>query len=1382
MGDPAGQHGVTEASPLLSPSPPASAPSASGVSVWSYLTFGWYTPVLANIQTSVERGQQPNIEKDEGMPPLPDDNRTDYVRKTFQKYWKQEVQERPEDPSILRALLKAFMGPFILACFISSIGSFTTFIGPVVLQLIVPYLLDPESTASYGLMLCLAAFLSQLVTSLCTRHSYYLCCQVGIRVRTALIYEIFHKALRIDSTFYQDHPTGQVTNLMSTDVSQIAFFIEYLINAVTAPIQMIIAVCYLWFLLGFSSLGGIVTLAVSVPLSTKLAQIMGKYMMTLMKARDDRIQCNQEILSSMNIVKFQAWEDPFREKTEVLRMAEVKQLFNYKLVGAYTGIVYASVPVLVAVLSFGLYVTIGGHVLDAATALTAITIFGQLKIPLFMLPMVLTWGIESQIALKRIQTFLLAPDLEPVPKLTDGDESRNAAISIKSSTYSYHGFQKQAAEDAKLGLKHQVGRTEQELLLVKAKLGDIQERLAKLEGHHQMEYGSSDMDHPTDSYDGFKDILSLRRVNFTCNQGEFVAVVGGVGSGKSTLLKAILGEIHKVSGESGIRGSVAYFEQDPFIMNDTVKGNVLFGKSNEALDENLYRLAIKSACLKHDLDLLADGDQTLIGEKGTGLSGGQQARVAIGRAVYRDADISLLDDCLRAVDAHVGRELFDNCIVDVLLRDKLGKGTTRKRTVILVTNALQYLSHPRVDKIVVMKDGLIVESGSYSNLMGRKDSHFKSMLGTFNESMANEDENEVMEEGGTSDDEEDGDLEDIEETEEDPLEDIALSNGRGQRRRSSIMSVSAVRALSSGVATRASTASTASTVRQRSSRRLSVKESKLAQIPSKPKTSEAAKSKTGKVEWEVYKAWVEAAGGMWIVFPLIMLIAGPQVIDLVSRYWLTDFWGTRGKPDHQLFYLVVYTILGAFGVVVSFFNSIVPVVFNLRASKSFFTALLNSMLSAPMSFFDTTPTGKILNRFSQDINTIDEMLIGNFMSVMGMMSNILVTIVVLVSAVPILFIILPFLAIYYKQQHAYFSQSNRELKRIESASKSPIYALFAETLNGYCTIRAFEAEPALLSRLIDDLNKQQHAAYLLKVGNCWLGIRLEFIGTVLVTVGCLANMVAIERVQEYIKVEKEAPHHIPADKALDKEWPSNGQIEFKNYQLRYRPDLPLVLKGVDIIIPSRAKVGIVGRTGSGKSTLMNGLTRLVEPAGGKIILDGIDITTVGLAKLRSNIAIVPQDPVLFSGTVRTNLDPFGQHHDDRLMDALDRVGLCTGGSSSAVKSLEDKVEQDGSNFSAGQRQLLVIARALLGGASVVICDEATSSIDAEADSRIQRVFRDDFAHATTLTVAHRLNTIMDSTHILVMSDGKALEFDSPSNLLAKGGLFKDLVDKWEEEH
>jgi len=279
-----------------------------------------------------------------------------------------------------------------------------------------------------------------------------------------------------------------------------------------------------------------------------------------------------------------------------------------------------------------------------------------------------------------------------------------------------------------------------------------------------------------------------------------------------------------------------------------------------------------------------------------------------------------------------------------------------------------------------------------------------------------------------------------------------------------------------------------------------------------------------------------------------------------------------------------------------------------------------------------------------------------------------------------------------------------------------------------------------------------------------------------------ASMVSVERIRQYTQLDREAPYDTPADKLTEKGWPSRGMIEFIGAKLRYRPGLPLVLKGLNIKIPSQSRVGIVGRTGAGKSTILNAVTRLNELDDGKIILDGVDIKTIGLTTLRSNIAVIPQDPVLFSGTVKTNLDPFNQHSNDKLMDVLGRVGLYSTDSSCAIKSLDDGVEQDGKNYSSGQRQLLVIARALLEDASVVICDEATSSIDAEADARIQRIFRTDFASSTTLTIAHRLNTILDSTHILVMSDGRAVEFDTPSALMAKGGLFKDLVNTWEEEH
>eukprot|EP00536_Pseudo-nitzschia_multiseries_P002508 jgi/Psemu1/235755/estExt_Genewise1.C_340013 len=1182
--------------------------------------------------------------------------------------------------------------------------------------MIMPYLLDSSSSMAYGLTLTLAIVSAQITSSLCNKHASYICFQVGSRVRTALVFAIFEKSLQIDSSYYRDHPIGQVTNLMGTDVSKIAMFMEYMILAVSSPVSIVLAIVYLWRLLGFASLGGMFFIVLSIPMTTGIAKWMGSLMMKLMKMKDDRVNSNQEVLSNMKIVKLQAWEGPFKTKSEDLRKIEVDQLFSYKMAGSVFAVVTNAVPMMVAVSSFGIYVTIVGHSLDAATALTSISVFNILNMPLSIFPAVLNLGIESTVCLERIQNFLTAPN----------------------------------PSDAQID---------------------------ELEHRPQNRYGSINTD--VENSNGVKDridVLPLRQVNFKCDEGDFVAVVGEVGSGKSTLLKSILGEVQKVSGEVAVQGSVAYFSQSPFIMNDTVKGNILFGRSNGNVDHDLYKLAVESACLEHDFKLLSDGDQTEIGEKGVNLSGGQKARIAIGRAVYRDADISLLDDCLSAVDAHVGRDLFDNCIVDVLSKDRSQGGKTRKRTVIFVTNAIQYLNHPKVDRILVLKDGLIVESGTYSDLVSQNDSHFKSMLETFNDSMETESEIDLRE------------AEDIDES----------SSVRMSKRKST-------------------------------TRKSSIKDQKIVEKTTKLITSEAEESRLGEVEWKVYNAWIQAAGGIWIVIPLVFAFTIQQLLDFIQRFWLVQFWGTSGEKDRgsQLFYLSVYALLYLVEIALTFFKSVVPVLFALKASKKFFSALLDSMLMAPMTFFDTTPVGRIVNRFSKDINTVDELLVTNFKQLMSITFSIVTSIVVLLTTVPQLSIILPFLGIFYKQQHSYFSRSNRELKRIDSTARSPIFNLFGEALNGYSTIRAFEAEPALSSRMANFLDKQQHAYYLLKVGNCWLGVRLEFLGTLLIGFGCLgfvllkqakpdvdpvfasmaglalsyllsitsqllyairyasdfeASLVSVERIQQYIEIEKEAPHSTPKDRLLDKDWPSKGSIEFKDYKLRYRPGLPLVLKGLNIAIPSQAKVGIVGRTGAGKSTLMNALTRLSEPDSGKIILDGVDIATVGLTKLRSKIAIIPQDPVLFSGTIRTNMDPFNQHSDETLMDALGRVGLYGDDSVSSINSLGDKVDQDGSNFSAGQRQMLVIARALLGGSSVVICDEATSSIDAEADSRIQRVFREEFAQSTTLTIAHRLNTIMDSTHILVMADGKAVEFDSPDALLAKGGLFKDLVDKWGEDH
>jgi len=422
--------------------------------------------------------------------------------------------------------------------------------------------------------------------------------------------------------------------------------------------------------------------------------------------------------------------------------------------------------------------------------------------------------------------------------------------------------------------------------------------------------------------------------------------------------------------------------------------------------------------------------------------------------------------------------------------------------------------------------------------------------------------------------------------------------------------------------------------------------------------------------------------------------------------------------------------------------------------------------------------------------------------------------------------------LYYMKEQAFFTVSYRELKRLDSTSRSPIYALLGESVDGVAVIRSFMAEKSLSDRMTSMLDNQQHAYFLVCAAQSWLAVRLELVGTLIITFACLsavaehalagaddvfaglaglaisyalsvtqslnwsvrmasdfeANMVAVERIMEYTKLESEGARRTPVDDKLPANWPSSGEVEMKGAKLRYRPGLPLVLKGLDLRIPAGSKVGVVGRTGAGKSTLMVALLRVVELAEGEVVIDGQDTREIGLAKLRFNIAVIPQDPVLYSGTLRTNLDPFDDYADDKLYEVLDRVGLhtiTTASSSSAslsslgrarVESLSDEVTEGGSNFSVGQRQLLVIARALLHGSKLVIMDEATAAVDAETDAAIQKVMRVEFAKATVITVAHRINTIMDSDYILVMSDGRAAEFDRPKTLLDRGGLFRDLVE------
>jgi ATP-binding cassette subfamily C (CFTR/MRP) protein 1 len=696
-----------------------------------------------------------------------------------------------------------------------------------------------------------------------------------------------------------------------------------------------------------------------------------------------------------------------------------------------------------------------------------------------------------------------------------------------------------------------------------------------------------------------------------------------------------------------------------------------------------------------------------------------------------------------------------------------------KRSVILATNALQHLSHPRVDKIVVLKEGRIVEQGSYRDLSKDRNSEFSRFLSVIDET--------------------------------------------GVKPSIAEESIADFKEISSGI----SDETVVSSIRKSERVGSSKKASKLMTTEDRS---------TGHVGSDIYFYWVRAAGGMWVPFVVFVAFAAVECIGVASKWWLTH-WSAHGTKDNQIYYLSVYGAINLFNIVAVLIRLIFITLIGLRASRKIYSDLLQNIMHAPMSFFDTTPIGRIINRFSQDMYTIDSQLMTALRSYISTLLSVVSAVIVNTGVSPAFTVGIIPLIFYYAAQQRFFTMTYRELKRLDSVSRSPIYALLGETIDGVATIRAHASEPTLVFRLKNMLDVQQNAYYLLCVAQCWLAIRLELVGTLVITLACLfpvwrhhitgadphfaglaglaisyalsitqalnwsvrmasdleASMISVERVRSYCRVETEALRDTEEDESLPPSWPSGGNIVFKDVSLRYRPGLPRVLKKLDIELPKRSKVGVVGRTGAGKSTLMVSLLRIVELDSGKILIDGYDTRTIGLTKLRSNIAVIPQDPVLFSGTIRSNLDPFEQFSDDELSSVLTRVGLFTYTTSSSsttslvslgssqVQSLHDAVKEGGSNFSVGQRQLLVIARALLSGASIVIMDEATAAVDADTDARIQKVMRSEFAEATSITIAHRVNTIMDSDFILVMNNGKAVEFDTPKTLLAKGGMFRDLV-------
>uniref|UniRef100_A0A673LV24 Multidrug resistance-associated protein 4-like n=1 Tax=Sinocyclocheilus rhinocerous TaxID=307959 RepID=A0A673LV24_9TELE len=824
-------------------------------------------------------------------------------------------------------------------------------------------------------------------------------------------------------------------------------------------------------------------------------------------------------------------------------------------------------------------------------------------------------------------------------------------------------------------------------------------------------------------WDKTLDAPTLQNVSFNVKPGQLLAVIGPVGAGKSSLLSTVLGELPAEKGVIKVKGELTYASQQPWVFPGTIRSNILFGKE---LQPQRYESVLRACALKRDMELLPDGDLTVIGDRGATLSGGQKARVNLARAVYQDADIYLLDDPLSAVDAEVGRHLFEQCICGIL----------KEKPTILVTHQLQYLK--AADQILVLKEGHMVARGTYSELQ-RSGVDFTSLL-----------KKDVEEEG---------------------------EKGEAPRSpRSRTLSQNSVRSHSSSV--------------------LSVKD-ESDQLP-----ETRTEGTIGlRMYWKYFRAGANVI--MLISFVLLNLLA--QAFYILHDWWLS--YCTNTTQELNLNFYLVTTIIFGFMRSLFMFNALVS------SAETLHNRMFNSILRTPVRFFDINPIGRILNRFSKDIGHLDSLLPWTFVDFIQVFLQIIGVIAVASSVIPwILIPVLPLL-ISFLFLRRYFLRTSRDVKRIESTSRSPVFSHLSSSLQGLCTIRAFKAEERFQQTFDAHQDLHSEAWFLFLTTSRWFAVRLDGMCSVFVTItafGCLLfkdsmkagdvglalsyavtlmgmfqwgvrqsaevenMMTSVERVVEYTELESEAPWETP--KRPPPDWPNRGLITFDRVNFSYSSDGPVVLKNISAMFRPREKVGIVGRTGAGKSSLISALFRLMEPEG-KIIVDRVLTSEIGLHDLRQKMSIIPQDPVLFTGTMRKNLDPFSQHSDRDLWNALEEVQL-----KAAVEELPNKLEtelaESGSNFSMGQRQLVCLARAILRKNRILIIDEATANVDPRTDELIQKTIRDKFKECTVLTIAHRLNTIIDSDRILVLDEGRIHEYDAPHVLLQnQNGIFYKMVQQ-----
>uniref|UniRef100_A0A8C0XD77 ATP-binding cassette sub-family C member 9 n=1 Tax=Castor canadensis TaxID=51338 RepID=A0A8C0XD77_CASCN len=1251
---------------------------------------------------------------------------TNYVCLDAYEEQKKKVADHPNrTPSIWLAMYRAFGRPILLSSTFRYLADLLGFAGPLCISGIVQRVNDTQNGANNSAgtrfptlsskeflenpyVLAVLLFLALILQRTFLQASYYVTIQTGINLRGALLAMIYNKILRLSTSNLSmgEMTLGQINNLVAIETNQLMWFLFLCPNLWAMPVQIIMGVILLYNLLGSSALVGAAVIVLLAPIQYFIATKLAEAQKSTLDYSTERLKKTNEILKGIKLLKLYAWEHIFCKSVEETRMKELSSLKTFALYTSLSIFMNAAIPIAAVLATFVTHAYASGNNLKPAEAFASLSLFHILVTPLFLLSTVVRFAVKAIISVQKLNEFLLSDEI--------GDDSwRTGEGCLPFESCKKH-------------------------------TGVVTNGF--------FSWGSG--------------LATLSNIDIRIPTGQLTMIVGQVGCGKSSLLLAILGEMQTLEGtvhwsnvnesepsfeatRSRNRYSVAYAAQKPWLLNATVEENITFGSP---FNRQRYKAVTDACSLQPDIDLLPFGDQTEIGERGINLSGGQRQRICVARALYQNTNIVFLDDPFSALDIHLSDHLMQEGILKFLQDDK--------RTLVLVTHKLQYLTH--ADWIIAMKDGSVLREGTLKDIQ-TKDvelyEHWKTLMNR-----------------------QDQELEKDMEADQTTLERKTLRRAMYSREAKAQME--------------------------------DEDEEEEEEEDEDDNMSTVMRLRT-KMPWKTCW-WYLTSGGFFLLFLMIFSKLLKHSVIVAIDYWLAT-WTSKysitntGKAD-QTYYVAGFSILCGAGIFLCLVTSLTVEWMGLTAAKNLHHNLLNKIILGPIRFFDTTPLGLILNRFSADTNIIDQHIPPTLESLTRSTLLCLSAIGMISYATPVFLVALVPLGVAFYFIQKYFRVASKDLQELDDSTQLPLLCHFSETAEGLTTIRAFRHETRFKQRMLE-LTDTNNIAYLfLSAANRWLEVRTDYLGACIVLTASIASisrpfnsglvglgllyaltitnylnwvvrnladlevqMGAVKKVNSFLTMESENYEGTLDPSQVPEYWPQEGEIKIHDLCVRYENNLKPVLKHVKAYIKPGQKVGICGRTGSGKSSLSLAFFRMVDIFDGKIVIDGIDISKLPLHTLRSRLSIILQDPILFSGSIRFNLDPECKCTDDRLWEALEIAQL-----KNMVKSLpgglDAVVTEGGENFSVGQRQLFCLARAFVRKSSILIMDEATASIDMATENILQKVVMTAFADRTVVTIAHRVSSIVDAGLVLVFSEGILVECDTGPNLLThKNGLFSTLV-------